>query len=243
MSATLVWFGDSYTVGQELGTHHGGFTTDEYDDRIPSLPIIDRQRGRPDLGFPILTSKQLKLDFLLYGAGGRAITGMYCDLLEFTKTKKNGVDYVAVFAFPGPVSRCHYIDNDNNYVNFPDTNILRHQLRFHKFETTLNINNIYTTCLAHDITPYFVSTWSRLELLDHYNIVPGANWLLPHDSALTELAWGFSDPPQDWLTILKPNNRVFDTYISPCLNHPNILGQQVLADSMTKLLKDKLFGV
>lgn len=242
MNTTLLWFGDSYTVGQELGTLHGGFTTSEYDHSIPSLPIIDRQRGRPDLAFPVLASKQLQLDFLLYGAGGRAITGMYCDLLEFTKDRKHDVDYVAVFAFPAQVRRCHYIDNDGKHVNHADSDVMRHQLRFHRFEATLNINSIHNTCVANGITPYYVSTWRPLELMDDLSVVPDENWLLPHDHTLVEHAWDFRDHTGDWLEVSDDNKWVFEKYINPCLNHPNVLGQQLLASAMTRLLKGKLGG-
>ena len=243
MNTKLVWFGDSYTIGQELGRHHGEWPTSKYDDRLPNLEIIDKKRGRPDLAFPILASQELGIDFLLYGAGGRAITGMYCDLLHLTKTKQDDMHHVAVFAFPSQVRRCHYIDNDGNPMNHADSNVMRHQLRFHKFETTLTINSIHNTCVANNITPYYVCTWRQLELMDDLNIVPEENWLLPYDHTLVEHAWHFRDHTGDWLEISEDNKWVFEKYIHPCMNHPNKAGQEALAESMTDLLRDRLLGV
>lgn len=241
---TLLWFGDSYTVGNELGYHYGSFDTHEYDDKILSLKGLDRKRGRPDLAFPMLVSKSLKLDYLLLGSGGNAITGMYLDLIGFLKTAiDNTKSYTAIFAFPTQYKRCSYIDYKGNWVNKPDKGILKHQVKYSEFETTLTINAIYSLCVANNITPYFIATWSKLDLIDDINVVPEQTWILPCDTTLVEKSWNFTDPPSTWRTLFKSNKQIYNKFIKPCGNHPNADGQQLLAETLSELLRTKLSAV
>lgn len=241
MNKTLIWFGDSYTVGSELGYHYGKFTDHQLDDKILSIGWLDRERNRPDLAFPYLTTKKLGLNFLLYGNNAESISGMNLRLIDFIKNhKRDSHSYAAIFALPTRFSRCDYIDDNGNWVHGPDKRILRHQLRFGRNEATLTVNSLYTTCVANEIIPYFLCTWSKLDIDPNFKLVPEDAWLIEPDTTLVEKAWGFTDPPETWRTFFKSNQSVYKQYIKPCGNHPNILGQQMLSNSLYEILKNKL---
>ena len=234
----LLWFGDSYTVGNELGYHYGSFDTTEYDDKILSLKWLDRERGRPDLAFPMLVSKKLELDFLLLGAGGRSQNVMYIDLIDFIKQhKNNNKKYVAMFCLPTQYHRCFYIEDDGTRLSAPDHHILMHQARFSKFETTMLLNSMYTMCITHGITPMFMSTWAKIDTFSHLSVIPEECWLVGPTTTLVEEAWNFNDPPETWRTLVKTNLAIYNEFIKPCGNHPNKSGHEKLAEMVYDKIK------
>jgi hypothetical protein len=266
----LLWFGDSYVIGSELSHHYGEMTDEKIKEKIFYFDKrIRYDRHRPDLAFPVLASDNLGLDYYIVGCGGGSISRIATDLLEFVKNiKQHNKKYKAIFALPTQYSRCFYVDNEHKGFSETDNDILKHQLRFGRFETTLLINLIYTTCLIYDIEPYFISVWSKIELTEYLNIVPEDRWLLPKNITLVEKSWDFPDPPDSWRNfykvkflerykdnilykiiahplnyfLLKRNNETFNRYVWPCGNHPNIYGHRMLADTLIGMLREKLIS-
>jgi len=270
LSDTLLWFGDSYTVGSELGHFYGDFEKDKYNDKIFYMDSIQIHKHRPDMAFPILVSKELELDYIVLGHSGASIQKLQFTLIDFLKQKFNSdKKYIAIFALPTQYSRCFYIDEKGLVISEPDDDILKHQIRFGKYEITMYINSIYTMCKTYNIEPYFLALWSKLDILENYNIVPDENWILPRSTTLVEKSWEFSDPPESWrnlfkikplerlkdnkffkkyilhllnVIILSQSNEVFKKYIFPCGNHPNKDGHKKLADTLIEILKEKLIS-
>ena len=236
----LIWFGDSYTVGSELSTICGDYTSTDIDDKIYYLSYLDKSKYRPDLAFPVKCSQELDVDFLVLGAGGNPISKMYVELITYIKKSKSLQDNIAIFCLPTQYGRCYYVDNDKKLVRRPDDSILLHQDRFSIFETTMMLNGMYTACIANNIKPYFVPVWRRLEVDDSLSIIPDVNWLVDRNSTLVEMAWGFKNPPENWMGLVKGNFKVWHNYIKPLRNHPNIEGQNLLSSTMVNLLTRSL---
>ncbi|NBP02431.1 MAG: hypothetical protein EBU90_20400, partial [Proteobacteria bacterium] len=140
--------------------------------------------------------------------------------------------------------------------------IFDHQAKYGVFETTLILNSIYTTCLAYNITPLFVATWIKIEIMPELSLIPEANWLLPPTTTLLEVSWNFETPQSAWKVIInkrselfqkyiKPcfnhwkfnfrsSDEIYDKYVKPCKNHPNLVGHQLIADKLYELLLERV---
>lgn len=238
---TLVWFGDSWSVGDELGYHYGPFDTHDYDDKILSLHWLERYRSRPDLAFPFLVSQKLGIDFLIYAANARSISRIYYDLIDFIKKhKRENQTYIAVFSLPTQYSRCFYVDNDGKHTKIRDDEILFHQSRFGKYDTTVLINSIYTTCRSTDIEPFFIATWDRIELVDEMTLTPDVNWLFGPGKTLIESAIDCSIYKETKDDPSYKNQELYEKYFLPCKDHPNIHGHEILADTVYESLSKKV---
>lgn len=240
----LVWFGDSYTIGNELGYSEGAFTSNDLDKNFPYIKNLDRARSRPDLAFTTLTSNYLGLDFLNFGAGGAAISYLQYQLINFIRMYHDASKkYVAVFCLPISTNRYFSITNSSEilYLNGDKVplNILEQQENTGIYDTTMLLNSMYCICRSYNIQPYFISTWAKIEILEWVSIVPESAWLLPNNKTLVEQSWNFYDPPGTWRTVMNKNNTIFNTYIYPCENHPNKLGHEKLATTLTQLMREK----
>ncbi len=240
----LLWFGDSYTIGNELGYHEGEFVSTEFDINIPYISQLDRKRSRPDLAFTTLTSRQLGLDFLNFGAGGAAISYLQYQLINFIRMYNDtSFKHIAVFCLPIATNRYFSITNDSQILyhngDKVSSDILDQQDRTGIYETTMLLNSIYSLCKLHNVDCYFVSTWSKIKIMDWVSIVPQDAWLLPSNVTLVETAWDFYDPPETWRSVFNRTNPVYNKYIYPCENHPNVLGHTKLANILASLMREK----
>lgn len=241
--AVLLWFGDSYTVGNELGYVEGPYQSSNFDKKIIYLDKLDRARSRPDLAFPTLVSEKLEKNFSNYGCGGASIQFMEFSLYNFIKHHRTDTEsYIGVFCFPGQYNRHFTVKEDNSWIyqtsNNISTHILKQQIENSHYETTITLNAIFSTCKAYNIIPFFVSSWIGLETKEEYNIVPEDSWLLPKNKSLVEYSWDFAKPSENWRSSIK-NKNIYDKFIYPCENHPNVIGHKKIAEDLSNLLIEK----
>lgn len=226
----IIWFGDSWCAGAELASFYGHYNG-QLGDRFLGVDPINEyvyyndefvKRYRPDLTFPAIISEKLGLDSYNYSRGGASINEMFSFLLEYLKTNLVEND-ILLFSLPTPWKRCYYIDNDGNVQTFTERNerlILQNQAERGKYDLTIMLNLLYSTCLINKVKPYFFSCWKHIDVLEKICIIPEEHFLFPLSTTLVELSW--EDP-----RIMKINPN-----FKPCRGHPNILGHQKLAETL-----------
>jgi hypothetical protein len=202
---------------------------------------LERHRSRPDLAFPFLVSKKLGKDFLIYAANSRSISRIYYDLIDFVKRHKQiNRSYAAVFSLPTQYNRCFYVDNDGNHTKIRDDKILSHQARYGKYDTTVLINSIYTTCRSVGIEPFFIATWDKIELIDEMALVPDGNWLFGPRKTLVESSYNYTLYKETKDDPSYRNRELYEKYFLPCKNHPNVHGHEILAVTVYESISKKV---
>lgn len=240
---SFLWFGDSWSLGVELGTTQGQYSG-QLGDRLLGINLETEQglkhyltdvvkRSRPDLAFPALVTKELKLDSYYFTYSGATISRFFHFLLKWLNRPNRGGD-IALFALPTPWSRYYYIDNlgqeKAHYNHRKDDNLNRvihqDQLERGKYDITIMLNLLYSTCVINNIRPYFISCWKPVEVIEDIFIVPKENILLPLTTTMTDISWE--------QTRLNPTN----LNIYPNTNHPNLEGQQKLAKTLIPYINE-----
>ena len=234
------WFGDSWTVGDGLAKNYGLYS-DQLGDSLQSAHYRRTQPAggmrnfescRPDMAFPALICKKLNVPFTIHGNRGDAISQIACRL-KWWLDDHDASGSKAVFALPTPGPGRHfYIDNDYKTVYGHGRNITPLCLEWQRtagyFQTTININWIYTTCLAYNIKPYFFCTWSIIKFIPDIDMVPDNCWIIPHSTTLSLKSFGE--------TYVETDEKKHFPPLKYCVSkddlHPNFIGQQKLANTL-----------
>ena len=232
----IIWFGDSWVAGGELAYVHGSYKGELRDKFLGVDPINDLEhynkkfikRYRPDLAFPAIISQKLGLDSYYYARGGASISRMFSFLLKYLKTNLVEND-ILLFSLSTPWKRSYYIDNDGNEQTFTKTNerlILQNQAERGKYDLTIMLNLLYSTCLINKVNPYFFSCWQSIDFLEEICIIPEEQFLFPLSRSLVDLSWEDSE-----ITETNPNCK-------PCKGHPNLMGHQKLTETLIPYINE-----
>lgn len=232
-----LWFGDSYTVGAELSYHLGEYTIND-----PRHLFVRPERDRPDYSYAHLVSTFRNVDYINFGRGGGSIGAMVCLLINFCKTKIDiSKQYTAFFCLP-PQERIFRINNQNyqftadNFTTINWTDLS--ELQYNNHETTLLLNQLYLICKQYNISPKFLSQLSTLHLNNEYNLLPDDVWLINPTTTLVNIAWSSDNKLETWrdISTMLLNKSIYNEYIQPCENHPNIHGHIALANTILSKL-------
>ena len=164
-------------------------------------------------------------------------------LLLFCKNEfKHDKEYTAFFCLPFQTRRFLLKNNGSGHVwiskrgFWSDTK----DLETIDYTTTLVINQLFLLCKQYGITVHFMPIYCYIDITPAVNIVPDDAWLINRDSTLVEEAWGLREPVKNWRFIKnRQNNDIFTENISPCDNHPNLVGHQRIADLIISKLAEK----
>jgi hypothetical protein len=234
-----LWFGDSYMVGAELSYSHGPYTLNA-DNHL----FVRPERDRPDLAYPHLVSTQRNVPYINLGKGGSSIEFQVMKLTQFCKNTHNfnTTNYTAFFSLP-PQDRGFKITNQGKEIHEKSTDRkwwhMNKELDVTVYNATKLINYLYLLCKEYNITPWFFSQVSLVELNNEIDIVPEENWLVSKNTCLINESFGLTECISSWEDRDNQNNPSFFVYIRPCENHPNILGHRVIAETILKKLPNK----
>ena len=217
----ILWFGDSWSIGDGLGASNGlsQWMTKNHWNRNCS----------PELAFPSIVSSRLEDNYRILGNRGETIQQMGCRLKWYLDEFPVEEETVAYFCFPNYKGRYYYIDNGGNEVRGNPGNAPKHVIEWQdvacKWDATIAINWIYNTCLANNITPRFLQTWRKIELVESIDQTSGESWVIPPSECLSDLAFGKGE---------FGNQYVRCRYRNTHDNHPNKEGQLRLADALVE---------
>ena len=182
----ILWFGDSWSIGDGLGASNGlsQWMTKNHWNRNCS----------PELAFPSIVSSRLEDNYRILGNRGETIQQMGCRLKWYLDEFPVEEETVAYFCFPNYKGRYYYIDNGGNEVRGNPGNAPKHVIEWQdvacKWDATIAINWIYNTCLANGITPRFLQTWRKIELVESIDQTSGEDWVISPSECLSDLAFG-----------------------------------------------------
>jgi hypothetical protein len=233
-----LWFGDSYTVGSELVYHYGEYTLND-----PRHRFVRPLRDRPDKAFPHLVSSTRGNDYINFGHGGSSIEWQLQQLLLFIKNEyKSENEYTAFFCLPFQTRRFMLKNQGTGHVWISKRGFWTDSKDLETIEhtTTLALNQIFLLCKQYNIKMYFMPIYCYIDVTDSVNIVPDDVWLIDRNSTLVEEAWGLLEPVKTWRDVKqRQNNSIFIENVSPCDNHPNLVGHQRIADLIVTRLTEK----
>ena len=219
----ILWFGDSWSIGDGLGASNGlsQWMTNSHWNRNCS----------PELAFPSIVSSRLEDNYRILGNRGETIQQMGCRLKWYLDEFPVEEETVAYFCFPNYKGRYYYIDNDGKEVRGNPGNAPKHVIEWQdvacKWDATIAINWIYNTCLANKITPRFLQTWRKIELVESIDQTSGESWVISPSECLSDLAFGKGE---------FGNQYVRCRYRNTHDNHPNQEGQRRLADALLETI-------
>ena len=186
----ILWFGDSWSIGDGLGASNGlsQWMTKNHWNRNCS----------PELAFPSIVSSRLEDNYRILGNRGETIQQMGCRLKWYLDEFPVEEETVAYFCFPNYKGRYYYIDNGGNEVRGNPGNAPKHVIEWQdvacKWDATIAINWIYNTCLANGITPRFLQTWRKIELVESIDQTSGEDWVIPPSECLSCLLYTSPSP-------------------------------------------------
>lgn len=244
MSDIDLWFGDSWVIGSELWN-----TTPKRETPKKIFPW--RGLGdNPYHAFSTLTSFARQRTFYNFAkTGGSSHFALY-NLISFLKNNyKDSNKYTAFLCLTGETRNFSINLNDEmlHYnINFTDEHRDEGILNEYKFdpglsvyENTLTLNYFNTLCQQHDIELIIVPLWTTNFIYDRVNTIPENNWLLT-ENTLVELSFGkkFTDIlcRLDNRKILYLDDKIYNKYFTPSIDHPNTEGHKMLANTLLEKL-------
>ena len=165
----ILWFGDSWSIGDGLGQSSG---------LVEWMTNCHWNRNcRPELAFPSIVSSRNRENYRILGNRGETIQQMGCRLKWYLDEFPVEEETVAYFCFPNYKGRYYYIDNDGKEVRGNPGNCPKHVIEWQdvacKWDATIAINWIYTTCMSKGITPRFLQTWRKIKLIESIDMSKG----------------------------------------------------------------------
>lgn len=211
--------------------------------------------GVPNGGVPFvkLTSQQLGMVCVNHGQSNTNIDDMVAKFYS-VHTKISPAADIVVFCLTSSY-RSTWIDNNNKptYFTWHKNGELSKLWNLYfandystSFLTFKNINFLYYMCQSLNIKCYFVNSFSTLHnVMNEYT--PDSAWLLPKSECLANKLLTIiapeiitDDGPQvsraQWLE----HKEKLDNYFIPNDNHPNSLGNEKIAETLTNLLQLRL---
>jgi hypothetical protein len=217
-----IWFyGDSWTVGAELAGTQNNYNLE---NAYPS--IINKKTGIATVNKGIEGSSQTRLIYQLSDS----------DTLPGD---------IAVFALTAKTRRMYMTDkNAIKEVQFSFNDLIVNHHEDHCVSSrTLSL--LYYMCKRREIKCYFFNLFDTYWLSDKlFNEVPEECWLMPPSESV--LSWLFDTTffhrfkehhNGDFREWLDRNCDLVKKYIRPCEAHPNLHGQETIADFLIEKLK------
>lgn len=227
--STLYFFGDSWPA------EHG------------EIDQIMRRKGIDVDSYPAIVGKLLDMPVKNHAIAASSQEHMIVQLLA---SDINAGDH-AVFSLTTPSRRMIY--NDHNQVEHQFVDPCRSGVNeFNdQWRSANTLFVLYQYCQSKKIHPWFVCTFNVTCINEYNNLlwkeIPDHCWLMPKNQCLVEKIF---DPAffsqrneyrncnfQEWLDT---ENAQVEKYIRPCLNHPNALGHQIIAEWIAAELTQRI---
>ena len=167
-------------------------------------------------------------------------------IVQFLSSKIKAGDH-AVFSLTTPSRRMYYNDNNEICHLFVDSNKDGINDYNDQWRSSNALTVLYHLCMSKNIKPWFICTFNVTCVEDYGNqlwsTIPDDCWLLPKNQCVIEKIF---DPEyfnkydefknsdfQEWLDT---ENSKVQTYIRPCVNHPNLEGRKIIAQTIANII-------
>lgn len=228
-----LWFGDSYVLGAELN-YLGPYTLNE-----PRHKFV-REQDRPDLSFAHIASGRRGNNYINLAAGGSSIEYQLYMLTQFCKSEEfnSEENYTAFFCLPFQERRFTIKNNgESERIHIRRFWHSGKDLNYILYSTTMVLNSIYNLCVRYKIIPYFIPIYSPIHLMNGVIAFPSSCWLVDPSSHLVKEAWGLEEEVKSWRSRKIQKHPMYQKFVKPCKNHPNLLGHKMLAHILLKKIK------
>lgn len=232
-----LWFGDSWTIGEELGQH-----TDTFDLNIFPHAVVGRDN--PINAFPTFVSKHRKQPFINFAKSASSIEFSLHELIKFCTSRRDPSEKYTAFLCLTAQIRGFGIDYLTNKHLHYFNNFRKSVAETAIYDSIIAINSFYSICKMYDIEciiiPIFCDLIIPKEL--EYLILFSDSLLL--DKSLVELTFGKPLIESRIYESGETENNLYrrfslEDWIYPMEMHPNLHGHKKLAYSLIQILENK----
>ena len=231
-----LWFGDSWTIGSELGKR-----TDTFDKNI--FPYVVLGRDNPLKAYPYYVSTYRNQSYINFACGASSIDYALHQLISFCTTSYNPNEQYTAFLCTTAQNRGFGISTSlNKDFHYHSTNT-KTQYDIFIYDSIISINCFFSVCAIHNITCYIIPIFCDLILPSNLQHLVLFKDSILTNSSLVEETFKTRFIEDSYTTIENEKHTIelcsqYD-WITPNRMHPNIIGHRKLAYKLIELLENR----